>query len=295
MTHRFRYAFAIAACLFIAGVFVGCGGDDSPSPTPASVKGRAVVKISIAPPIPLDLSTALRNTLEDRLISASTHSTIAMTTEDQVGIDFDGPHSVNFVRDLVITPGVRFKRPVLDGTKIKCKDTSGNEFSVDPQFLELSGNLPVCVGPDNRPGEIEWEPATAQINGSERQLDGAMLRKNAVALPTNENGDPVLNADFNDDGKAVLQAVTKELAGGACSSNKESCYPLDVFLGDSLLVAGKIQREIQNGRITLAGASREAMEELGAVIQGGELPAAVTARQHRTAIGGRDEMSPRRH
>lgn len=221
--------------------------------------------MALAAPVPLDISTAVQTALKGRLDSAGVTSTIALASEGQIRIDFDGPRSVNFITDLVVTPGVRFKKPVLDGTTIKCKDTSGSEFSIDPELLQLSGNLPLCVSADSRRGEIEWEPAVSQVDGVVKELSGAMLIQTKVALPTNEAGDPVLNADFNDEGKAVLQAVTKDLVG----------YPLGVFLGDSLLMAPKIVREIQNGRVTLAGASLEVMEELRAVIIGGEFPATV--------------------
>lgn len=265
MTPRFRYVFAFLACLLAVALLGACGGDDSPSPTPSSVKGRAIVQMALAPPVPIDVSTAVQTVLKDRLDAAGVQSTIALASDQQIRIDFDGPRSVNFITDLVVAPGIRFQRPAFDGAAIKCKDTSGGEFSVDPELLQLSGNLPFCLSADNRHGEIEWEPAVAQISGVNKELSGAMLIKTQVALPTNEAGDPVLNADFNDEGKAVLQAVTSDLVG----------YPLGVFLGDSLLLAGKIQRQIQNGRITLAGASLDVMEELRAVIIGGEFPTTV--------------------
>jgi preprotein translocase subunit SecD len=266
MTNRCRCLLAVAACLLAVALLGACGGDDSPSPTPSSVKGRAILQIAGASPVASDISTAVQTVLKNRLDSAGVQSTIAAAGAAQLRIDFDGPHSVNFITDLVVTPGIRFKKPILDGTAIKCKDTSGGEFSIEPELLQLSGNLPLCVSADNRRGEVEWQPAVAQVAGAEKELTGAMLIQTQVALPTNENGEPMLNADFNDEGKVVLQAVTKDLVG----------YPLGVFLGDSLLLAGKIQREIQNGRITLAGASLDVMEELRAVIRGGELPADVT-------------------
>jgi hypothetical protein len=268
MTHRLRYVLAISAVLLAAALLAACGGDDdgSSSPTPLSVNGRAIVQIDLPTPVPLDISSRVQIVLKDRLDSAGVTSTITPASDGQFSIDFDSSRSINFITDLVTTPGVRFKKPVLDGARIVCQDTSGNDFSIAPEDLQLSGNLPVCFsGESNREGEVQWQPAVAQVDGVDKELSGAMLIKEQVDLPTNEAGNPVLNADFNEEGKAVLQAVTKDLVG----------YPLGVFLGDSLLMAPQIQREIKNGRVTLAGASLDVMEQLRAVIKGGELPATV--------------------
>lgn len=265
----FGFVLATVVVVLIAGVVLtvggGSGDDDASSPTPTGgIRGRAVVHMDLAPPVPSDVSTAVQNVLKNRLTAADITSTITLASAEQFSIDFDGQHSVNFITDLLVTPGVRFKEPVLDGTAIKCKDTSGNEFSIEPELLQLSGNLPLCVSADNRNGEVEWQPATGPINGVDRELTGALIT--GVAQSTSDGGAPVINAGFSDEGKTILQEVTKDLVG----------YPLGVFLGDSLLMAPKIQREIQNGRIVLAGASLDVMQELNAVIKGGELPITIS-------------------
>ncbi|MEO8456452.1 MAG: hypothetical protein ABI559_01445 [Chloroflexota bacterium] len=269
MTNRLRYLLAVLALALVAVSLAACGGDDGPTATPVSTKGRAVIQVAVTPPIPDNVMTNLQAVLKARLDDAGLTSTITLASDNQIRIDFEGPRSINVVTELVSTPGVRFKVPVKDGTLIKCKDTSGGEFSVDPaivtQFQQV-GNLPVCVATDGRRGEVEWAPAAASLNSVQTELIGDMIPKTHVAIVADSNGNQILNADFDANGTVLLQQITADLVG----------YPLGVFLGDSLQLAALIQRQITNGRITLAGASLEGMEELGSILKGGELSAPVT-------------------
>jgi preprotein translocase subunit SecD len=259
MTNSVRYALAAAAVALLSLAVAGCGGNDGPSPTPQVISGRAIVQIALDPPVAAETVTNTQNVIKARLDAAGLTSTLTPASEAQIAIDFQGPRSINFVSELVSTLGVRFKEPVLEGAEIKCVDTSGEEFLISTSQLQPQedSNLPVCVDIGQHRGEIVWQDAVENLTGEQVLRDTVVVRE--------QDGETTLLADFNDEGKAALQEVTADLIG----------FPLGVFLGDSLKMTPLIQREIDNGRVTLQGATLEGFEQLDAVMSGGELPAPV--------------------
>jgi preprotein translocase subunit SecD len=258
-----RYLIA-AACAGLALLLAACGGGDDATPTPSVVKGTAVLRMT-STNVPAEVIAELQEVIKNRLAASQVTSEITLGNATELTITFDGPRDTNFVSELLVSPGVRFKVPSLDGEFIRCMDTSGNEFSIRPVQLQQDVNLPICVDAGGHRGEIIWEPAVGDLNGTPTELSGAMIQANTAIAKENDEGVFILNADFNADGKALLQQVTADLVD----------YPLGVFLGDSLFTSPLIQQEIDNGRITLAGATRDALEELQAVLQSGELPTPV--------------------
>jgi preprotein translocase subunit SecD len=269
MTNRLRLLLILALCVFVLAAVACSSSDDGPTATPFSSKGRAIVHVEIPTPAASSSITAVQTALKARLDAAGITATLTPAAGEQITIDFANAPSLDFVTDVVTASGLRFKVADQDGTAIKCKDTSGNDFTIPPESLSLSGNLPVCVSADGRNGEVQWKPAVGNVGGTDTELTGAMIPKSQVGVVTpspGSQGNVALNADFDAQGKAVLAAVTANLKG----------YPLGVFLGDSLIVAPQIQRQIENGRITLAGASPDVLNEIEAVVKGGELPSPVT-------------------
>jgi preprotein translocase subunit SecD len=115
-------------------------------------------------------------------------------------------------------------------------------------------------------GQIEWQPAAGKLAGLDTPLSGGMITTDHVLVRTDDKGADVLDAQFTGDGATVLQQVSAELVN----------YPLGIFLGDTLLMAPLVKRPITDGLITLSGASPEGMQELYAILKGGELPVPVS-------------------
>jgi preprotein translocase subunit SecD len=259
-----------AVIVFVSALIAGCGGGDSTSSSATApgtpFTGRAVIQVNLQAPIPPDTLTSVSKVLQARFAAASVDAKISSASDKQFTIDFAGALSENFVTELLITNGVQFKKPQLNDTQIKCKDTSGNEFAIDISGLRQAGDLPVCADNGGRQGQIEWQPATGKVGGLDTQLSGGMITADHVLTKTDANGAEVLNAQFNSAGTSVLQEVSTAIVN----------YPLGVFLDDTLLMAPLVKRPITNGQITLAGASPDGMQELYAILKGGELPAPVS-------------------
>jgi hypothetical protein len=264
-----RAAFS-ALILFVSALIACCGGGNSTStsatPPGTPVKGRALVQVNLQAPIPPDTLTSVSKVLKGRLAAAKVDAQINSVSDKQLTIDFAGALSENFVTQLLVTDGVQFKKPQLNNTQIKCKDTSGNEFDIDITGLQQAGDLPVCAGSGGQQGQIEWQQAAGKLGGVDTQLSGGMIATDHVLVKTDDKGAEVLDAQFNSDGTTVVQEVSTELVN----------YPLGVFLGDTLLMAPLVKRPITNGLITLAGASPDGMQELYAILKGGELPTPVS-------------------
>jgi preprotein translocase subunit SecD len=259
-----------AVSVLVSALIAGCGGGDSTSASATApgtpFKGHAVIELNLKAPIPPDTLTSLTKVLQARFAAASVDAQISSVGDKQLAIDFAGALSENLVTELVVTNGVQFKEPQLNGTQIKCMDTSGKEFDIDLTGLQQAGDLPVCAAGGGRYGQIEWQPATAKLGGIDTQLSGSMIATDHVLVKTPGTGAEALDAQFNSDGTTVLQEVSAALVN----------YPLGVFLDDTLLMAPLIKRPITTGLITLAGASPDGMQELYAILKGGVLPAPVS-------------------
>lgn len=264
-----RAAVFCAVVALVSALIAGCGTGDStsssPTPSATPLKGHAVIQLNLQAPIPSDALASLARVLTARFTAASVDARISSPGDTQLAIDFAGALTEDIVTQLLTTNGVQFKRPQLNDTQIKCKDTSGNEFDIDLTGVKQAGDLPVCVGSGGQRGQIEWLPATANLGGADTQLSGAMITTDVLAK-ADSTGTQALDAQFNSDGTTILQEVSTSLVN----------YPLGVFLDDTLLMAPLIKRPITTGRITLAGASPEGMTELYAILKGGQLPAPVS-------------------
>ncbi len=267
-----RSAVFSAVIVFVSALIAGCGGGGSTSssasatPPGTPFKGHAVIQLNLQAPIPSGALASLTSVLQARFAAASVDAQISRPSDTQLAIDFAGALSEDIVTALLITNGVQFKKPQLNDTQIKCKDTSGNEFDIDLSGVKQAGDLPVCLSNDGRQGQIEWLPATANLGGTDTQLSSAMITTDHVFVKTDSTGTKALDAQFNSDGTTILQEVSTSLVN----------YPLGVFLDDTLLMAPLIKRPITTGLITLAGVSPDVMTELYAILKGGQLPAPVS-------------------
>lgn len=294
-----RIAFVLAACVFVLAV-AACGGDATstrsptprsstalsfldipgasvsvtPTPTPAPTRsGQAIVQADLSSVASLQTTIeTLERVIQDRLGDAGVHSNISQTSDAELTIDFTGNRSIDFVRQVIEATSLNFRQPIITASgEIMCKMSDGNEFSVQAanvqQTAEETGTrFANCTASNGQTGEVEWQPAQADVNGATKTLTQAMIDASQAEITSTPQQGTVLLLTFTPEGTSLFTALTGRLVN----------YPLGFFLGDTLLTAPTVQQEIANGETVILGQTDDELAAARAVLKGGELPVSVT-------------------
>jgi len=121
-----------------------------------------------------------------------------------------------------------------------------------------------------QPDEIVWQPASAEIDGQTKTLDGNYLRPNTFVSFEGVVSRPVLNFQFTSDGADIAEQATTRLA--------ERNYPLAPYLdgqpildSNGLPIAPHVQSTITDRGITTGLDANEA-QELSKLLNTGAFP-----------------------
>lgn len=121
-----------------------------------------------------------------------------------------------------------------------------------------------------RPDEIVWQPASAEVDGVETELDSRLIRPNSFVSNHPIFDQPQLNFEMTTEGRSVLEDVTERLV--------ERNYPLAAFLdGEPLLdarggmIAPLVQGVISSGAL-ITGLEEDEAENLRALLNSGAYP-----------------------
>lgn len=116
-------------------------------------------------------------------------------------------------------------------------------------------------------GETEWVPATAKIDGEEKELTSAYFKENTY-VTTDNFGRPILAFEWNEEGSKLSGQITGRLIG----------QPLGIFLGDEPLLGedghpiAPIVREKITDRGVIEGLSYNEATELSKLLNAGRIP-----------------------
>lgn len=106
-----------------------------------------------------------------------------------------------------------------------------------------------------------WIPATATIEGEEKELTGKYLLPNSYVDVQSQTGEPVVYFEFNDEGASLFSQITGRLIG----------QPLGIFLDNELISAPTVQAQISNKGI-IEGLTYDEAKLLSSQLNGGALP-----------------------
>jgi preprotein translocase subunit SecD len=151
-------------------------------------------------------------------------------------------------RILVELPGI--------GEADKAKRLIGQTALIEFRELEVQGDE-----------EEEWVPATAVINGQEKELNSSYFRENTY-VRTGEFGEVLLVFEWNSEGQQISEEVTGRLIG----------EPLGIFLSGEPLLGddGEPIAPIVRSRISesgqIEGLSLTEAQELSQLLNAGRIP-----------------------
>ncbi len=120
-------------------------------------------------------------------------------------------------------------------------------------------------------GEEEWVPATAIINGQEKELNSSYFRENTF-VDTGEFGEVLLIFEWNREGRRISEEITGRLIG----------EPLGIFLSGEPLLGddGEPIAPIVRARISergqIEGLSLNEAQELSQLLNAGRIPLPLT-------------------
>jgi preprotein translocase subunit SecD len=120
-------------------------------------------------------------------------------------------------------------------------------------------------------GEEKWVPATAIINGEEKELTSAYFKENTY-VTTDDFGRPILVFEWNKEGSKISGEVTERLIG----------KPLGIFLSGEPLLGddGQPIAPIVRSKITdrgqIEGLSLNEATELSSLLNAGRIPLPLT-------------------
>lgn len=293
---RVAFGVAIAIC---ALALAACGGsaNDSPTPTPARLSFldipsgktpnesptptpgttrtyRVTGLIGVATqPAPTDEVDSVGNVLMFRLVRAGlSHIAITRPDESDVTLDFTGNRSETFVKQVLEAHGLNFREPVLSASgEVMCKSTDGVELSVEAssiqQVTDNSGmKFASCTASNGSNGAVEWQPATANVDGEDKALTQSMIDRSGVEIESTRQQGKILLLLFTTEGDAVFSALIRKLVS----------YPLGIFIDDHLLSDPTVQGQVSGGNSEIAGASDDELALAFAILMGGELPQPVS-------------------
>ncbi len=118
----------------------------------------------------------------------------------------------------------------------------------------------------------KWKPATAIINGQERELTSAYFKENTY-VDQGSLGGILLIFDWNEEGSKLSEEITGRLIG----------EPLGIFLGDESLLGedgrpiAPIVRETITDRGQIEGLNWKEATELSKLLNAGRIPIPLTA------------------
>jgi len=120
-------------------------------------------------------------------------------------------------------------------------------------------------------GGEEWVPATAVVNGQEKELNSAFFKENTY-VTTGQLGEVLLVFEWNSEGKKISEEVTGRLIG----------EPLGIFLsgepllGDDGKPIAPIVRSKISDRGQIEGLSLNEAQELSQLLNAGRIPLPLT-------------------
>lgn len=123
----------------------------------------------------------------------------------------------------------------------------------------------------DKDGNTSWVPATAVIDGQEKELTSAYFKEN-TRVTTDELGRVLLIFEWNDEGSKLSEEITGRLIG----------QPLGIFMGDEPLLGedGKPIAPIVRAKITssgqIEGLSFNEATELSKLLNAGRIPVPLT-------------------
>jgi len=123
----------------------------------------------------------------------------------------------------------------------------------------------------DKDGNTSWVPATAVIDGQEKELTSAYFKEN-TRVTTDELGRLLLIFEWNDEGSKLSEEITGRLIG----------QPLGIFMGDEPLLGedGKPIAPIVRAKITssgqIEGLSFNEATELSKLLNAGRIPVPLT-------------------
>lgn len=123
----------------------------------------------------------------------------------------------------------------------------------------------------NEDGEEEWIPATAVVNGQEKELTSAYFKENTY-VTTDDFGSVLLIFEWNSEGSKLSGEITGRLIG----------EPLGIFLSDEPLLGddGEPIAPIVRSQITdrgqIEGLSLNEAQELSQLLNAGRIPLPLT-------------------
>jgi preprotein translocase subunit SecD len=123
----------------------------------------------------------------------------------------------------------------------------------------------------DKDGNTSWVPATAVIDGQEKELTSAYFKEN-TRVTTDELGRLLLIFEWNDEGSKLSEEITGRLIG----------QPLGIFMGDEPLLGedGKPIAPIVRAKITssgqIEGLSFNDATELSKLLNAGRIPVPLT-------------------
>lgn len=245
----------------LALILAGCGGNG----------GEDSVAVSFQPQIPAQTSEVNKAALLDATVGTIRQRAllygldvpeITVSPDFTITIEAEGIDQATATQLLGERALFEFKRPVTDAQGVvACVDANGDRFGVPPDNVNpdaASRSFARCFSLD-KVGDPEWAAAKAASGG---ELTMESVQPNGWG----QEGDALV-IRFNDEGAAVLEALTTELTR----------YPLGLFLDGTLIAAPRISRTVDDGEATISGFGEENARLRAAQLNAGPLAVELTA------------------
>jgi len=145
------------------------------------------------------------------------------------------------------------------------------EIEEAKRLVGLTALLEFREAIEDEDGNIEWVPATAMVNGQEKELTSAYFKENTY-VTTDDMGRVLLVFEWNEEGSKLSEEITGRLIG----------QPLGIFLGNEPLLGDDEEpiapfvREIITDRGQIEGLSYNESTELSSLLNAGRIPIPLT-------------------
>ncbi len=205
---------------------------------------------------------------------------------DRLAVQLPGIEPEEAIRKIGRTGLLQFCEPVMDGSGNVAVAREGTPVyqpqtceplldaeglpQVEGGTVEFAPWPPSAAGATYTDDQIVWQPASAEVEGEEKELTGEYLNPTTFVFFHQVTGEPILRFEWNGDGQEISETVTERLVEGG--------YPLAPFLDgepiraeDGTIIAPGVQGVISDVGV-IEGLEVEEAQDLSKLLNTGAFP-----------------------